>query len=45
VYGLGYQYLDTEDAKYEAVTSAQVRQAAQKYLTPAALVVAVIKPG
>jgi len=45
VYGLGYQYFDTEDAKYEAVTPAQVRQVAQKYLTPAALVVAVIKPG
>ncbi|MGA3181117.1 MAG: pitrilysin family protein [Verrucomicrobiota bacterium] len=45
VYGLGYQYLDTEDAKYEAVTSAQIRQAAQKYLTPGALVVAVIRPG
>jgi zinc protease len=44
VYGLGYQYLDTEDAKYEAVTPDQVRQAAQKYLTPDALVVAVIKP-
>jgi zinc protease len=45
VYGLGYQYLDMEDAKYEAVTPAQVRQAAQKYLTPDARVVAVIKPG
>jgi zinc protease len=44
VYGLGYEYLDTEDAKYEAVTADQVRQIAQKYLTPAALVVAVIKP-
>jgi zinc protease len=45
VYGLGYEYLDTEDAKYESVTAEQVRQAAQKYLTPGALVVAVIKPG
>ena len=44
LYGLGYQYLDTEDAAYEAVTAAQVRDAARKYLTPAALVVSVIKP-
>ena len=45
VYGLGYEYFDTEDARYEAVTSAQVRAVAQKYLTPAAVVIAVIKPG
>jgi zinc protease len=45
LYGLGYQYLDAEDAAYEAVTAAQVREAARKYLTPGALVVSVIKPG
>jgi zinc protease len=45
LYGLGYQFLDAEDAAYEAVTADQVRDAARKYLTPAALVVSVIKPG
>jgi zinc protease len=45
LYQLGYQFLDTEDAKYEAVTAKEVRAVANKYLTPEALVVAVIKPG
>jgi zinc protease len=45
LYGLGYQHLDAEDAAYEAVTAAQVRDAARQYLTPSALVVSVIKPG
>ena len=45
LYGLGYQHLDAEDAAYEAVTAVQVRDAACQYLTPAALVVSVIKPG
>jgi zinc protease len=45
LYGLGYQHFDAEDAAYEAVTAAQVRDAARKYLTPGALVVSVIKPG
>jgi zinc protease len=45
LYGLGYQHFDAEDAAYEAVTAAQVRDAALKYLTPGALVVSVIKPG
>jgi zinc protease len=44
LYGLGYQYLDQEDARYEAVTVAQARAAAKKYLTESARVVAVIKP-
>jgi zinc protease len=44
LYGLGYQYLDAEDAAYEAVTSDQIREAARKYLTPDALVVSVIEP-
>jgi zinc protease len=45
LYGLGYLHLDAEDAAYEAVTAAQVREAACKYLTPGGLVVSVIKPG
>jgi zinc protease len=45
IYGLGYEYLDAEDAAYEAVTAAQVREAARRYLTPAAHVVSIIKPG
>ena len=45
LYGLGYEHFDAEDAAYEAVTAAQVREAARKYLTPGALVVSVIKPG
>ena len=44
IYGLGYQYLDAEDASYEAVTPEQIREAARKYLTPDRLVVSVIKP-
>ena len=44
LYGLGYQFSDTEDAKYESVTLEQVRAAAQKYLRPEALVVALVKP-
>jgi predicted Zn-dependent peptidase len=44
LYGLGYRHFDAEDAAYEAVTAGQVREAACKYLTPAALVVSVIKP-
>ena len=44
LYGLGYANADTEDAKFEAVTREQTRAAAQKYLNPDALVVAVVKP-
>ena len=36
--------LDAEDAKIEAVTQEQVKAAAQKYLKPNALVIAVVKP-
>jgi zinc protease len=44
LYGLGYAYSDTEDARYEAVTLDQVKAAAQKYLQPDAFVVSLIEP-
>jgi zinc protease len=44
LYGLGYGYTDSEDAKYEAVTLAQVKAVAKKYLKPGALVISVVKP-
>jgi zinc protease len=44
LYGLGYGHADREDAFYEAVTLPQVRAAAQKYLRPEAMVVAVVRP-
>lgn len=44
LYGLGYQRSELDDAKYEAVTLEETRAAAQKYLKPEALVVAVVKP-
>jgi predicted Zn-dependent peptidase len=36
--------MDTEDAKFEAVTLEQVKAVAQKYLKPDALVISVVKP-
>jgi zinc protease len=44
LYGLGWQHAELDDAKYEAVTPAQARAAAQKYLKPDALVVSIVKP-
>jgi len=44
LYGLGYAHAETEDALYEAVTLAQVKGVAEKYLKPNALVIAVVKP-
>ncbi len=44
LYGLGYQHIDAEDALYEAVTPAQVKAAALKYLKPGSAVIAIIKP-
>ena len=44
LYGLGYRRAELDDAKYEAVTLEQIKAAAQKYLKPDALVVAVVKP-
>ncbi len=44
LYGLGYDYSETDDAKFEAVTLDQAKKAAEKYLKPDAFVVAVVKP-
>ncbi len=44
LYGLGFQHADLDDANYEAVTLEQTKAAAQKYLRPDALVVAVVRP-
>jgi zinc protease len=45
LYGLGYGYSDSEDARYEAVTLEQVKTVAHRYLKPDALVIATVKPG
>ncbi|MCX6896442.1 MAG: insulinase family protein, partial [Verrucomicrobia bacterium] len=45
LYGLGHGYSDTEDAKYEAVTPAEITAAARKYLSPERAVIAVVGPG
>ena len=44
LYGLGYKYHDREDAFFEAVTLAQVKAAAQKYLRPDAAAIVTFKP-
>jgi zinc protease len=44
LYGLGYANSDTEDEKYEAVTIQQTKQVAEKYFTPKALVISVVRP-
>jgi zinc protease len=44
LYGLGHDHIDLEDARYEAVTLADIKAVARKYLTPNSLVLAVIKP-
>jgi zinc protease len=45
LYGVGYQHIDAEDARYEAVTLEQIKRVARKYLTPDRAVIAVIRPG
>lgn len=45
LYGLGYNYSDGDDAKYDAVTVEQIKAAAQKYLKTDAFAVAIVKPG
>lgn len=44
LYGLGYANSYAEDAKIEAVTLAQVKAVAQKYLRPESAVIAIINP-
>jgi zinc protease len=44
LYGLGHGRAELDDAKYEAVTLEQIKRAAQKYLKPDALVVALVAP-
>ena len=44
LYGLGYANSDAEDAKFDAVTLDEVQAAAQKYLRPESVVVAVVGP-
>ena len=44
LYELGYTNIDTEDAKYEAVTLEQIKTVARKYLDPEHLVIAAVKP-
>ena len=44
LYGLGWQRTELDDVKYEAVTLAQVKAAAQKYLQPGAFVVSIVRP-
>jgi zinc protease len=44
LYGLGHDHIDLEDARYEAVTLADIKAVSRKYLTPGALVLATIKP-
>lgn len=44
LYGLGYANSYAEDARIEAVTIADVRAVAQKYLRPEAAVISVINP-
>jgi zinc protease len=44
LYGLGYGFSEHEDALYEAVTIAQTKAAAQKYLRSDTVVIAVIRP-
>ncbi|MEW6305622.1 MAG: pitrilysin family protein [Verrucomicrobiota bacterium] len=44
LYGLGYEHSDHEDAEYEAVSLDDVKAAANKYLRPDAMVIAVVEP-
>lgn len=44
LYGLGHEHIDREDAHYEAVTIADIKAVARKYLTADRMVVAIIKP-
>ena len=44
LYGLGWNRAELDDAKYEGVTLAQVKAAANQYLKPDAYVVSIVRP-
>ncbi len=44
LYGLGFAHGDADDARYEAVTLAEIKGVAGKYLTADAMVISVVKP-
>lgn len=44
LFGLGYDYGDSEDALYEAVTRERVIETARKFLRPESAVVAMVRP-
>ena len=44
LYGLGYDHGDKTDALYEAVTLAQIKAVARKYLDAKRLVISIVKP-
>jgi zinc protease len=44
LYGLGFRHFDTEDARFQAVTLDQIKEAGRKYLRLDALVIATLKP-
>ncbi|MGY8652181.1 MAG: M16 family metallopeptidase [Verrucomicrobiia bacterium] len=43
LYGLGFDRADSDDARYEAVTLAEIKAAAKKYLTPDRFSVSIVK--
>ena len=45
LYGLGFDHSDKDDAKYEAVTLADVKRVAAKILAEDKFVISVVKPG
>ena len=45
LYGLGFAHGDGDDARYEAITLAQIKAVAKKYLRPDACVISVVRPG
>jgi zinc protease len=44
LYGIGWQRSELDDEKYEAVTLAQIKTVAKKYLKPETAVVAIVMP-
>ena len=44
LYGLGFAHSDMDDARYEAVTLAEIKTVARKYLTDEAMVISVVRP-